>query len=82
LTELQYSDIYLSFYVQAYGSREKKEARDTLALPAKGFVPGPPDPVPSALPFMSGCRLTYQPFRSTINIPEFILQIDQFGEKF
>jgi LuxR family transcriptional regulator, maltose regulon positive regulatory protein len=33
--------------------KKKKKARDTLALPAKGFVPGPPDPVPSALPFMS-----------------------------
>jgi hypothetical protein len=36
-------DIHSYLYVRAYGPQEKKQARDTLALPARDFVPCTPD---------------------------------------
>jgi len=33
-----HSDIQSQHYMRAYGPQEKKEARDTLALPAKGVA--------------------------------------------
>ena len=47
---------YSGFMITAFCSRaaygvEEREYVGTPHTPAKGFVPGPPDPVPSALPF-------------------------------
>jgi hypothetical protein len=52
-----FTDIHSYLSVRACDPHEKEGGEGHPRLPAKGFVPGPPDPVPSALPGMSGCQL-------------------------
>src|SRR2546430_9978088 len=42
-TLFPYTTLFRSFSVRAYGPREKKDASDTLAIPARDFVPCTPD---------------------------------------